>query len=94
MADITRVVDEGVKLGVSVVMIAGGEPLVKKGILDLPKRHPNIVFVMFTNGLLIKEQEMKQLKQTRNLVPVLSLEGNQILTTPEEARASILPSQR
>ncbi len=80
MTDITRVVDEGVKLGVSVVMIAGGEPLVKQGILDLPKRHPNIVFVMFTNGLLIKAQVLEQLKRTRNLVPVLSLEGDQVLT--------------
>jgi len=80
MDEINRLTDEAVTLGVSVIMLAGGEPLVKQGILDFPKKYPDIIFVMFTNGLLIDDLVINQLKHTKNLIPVLSLEGDQTLT--------------
>jgi MoaA/NifB/PqqE/SkfB family radical SAM enzyme len=52
---IDRIIGEAVDLGVAVVLIAGGEPLMKEGILELPKKYPSTLFVMFTNGLLIRE---------------------------------------
>lgn len=73
---IKSVLGEAVSLGVSVVMIAGGEPLMKKGILELPELCPDTLFVMFTNGLLLAAH--KQL--SKNLVPVISLEGGRQAT--------------
>jgi len=70
IAEIGRIVDEAETLGVAVVMLAGGEPLMKPGLLDLPKAHPGTLFVMFTNGLLLKNAEYPE-----NLIPVVSLEG-------------------
>ncbi len=52
--DIDRVISEAVDLGVAIIMIAGGEPLVKKGILDIMQKYDDTLFVMFTNGLMIK----------------------------------------
>lgn len=75
--DIERVVDEAVVLGVSVILIAGGEPLMKKGILNLPKKHKDILFVMFTNGLLLNETIIGQLRSMRNLIPIISIEGSE-----------------
>lgn len=76
IGEIRRVVDEAVRLGVAVIMLAGGEPLMKKGILELPESHPDTLFVMFTNGLLLGAQG----KLPLNLIPVVSLEGGQRLT--------------
>lgn len=78
--DIERVVDEAVALGVSVILIAGGEPLMKKGILNLPQKYKDILFVMFTNGLLLNGSIVKQLRSIRNLIPIISIEGNEETT--------------
>jgi MoaA/NifB/PqqE/SkfB family radical SAM enzyme len=80
MAQITRVVDEAAALGVSVVMIAGGEPFMKPDILELPKKYPQLLFVMFTNGLLLTGDTASAVGKLKNLVPVLSLEGGLLLT--------------
>jgi MoaA/NifB/PqqE/SkfB family radical SAM enzyme len=73
--EINRIVDESVSLGVSVIMIAGGEPLIKEGLLDIPEKHKNTVFVLFTNGLLLSDEKINRLKDIKNLIPILSLEG-------------------
>jgi MoaA/NifB/PqqE/SkfB family radical SAM enzyme len=80
MDDIQRIVGEAVRLGVCVVMLAGGEPLLKQGILDLPPAYPDTLFVMFTNGLLLDTSAAQAAARIRNLIPVLSLEGGQELT--------------
>jgi MoaA/NifB/PqqE/SkfB family radical SAM enzyme len=71
ISDIQRVIGESITLGVSVIMIAGGEPLLKEGIINLPEEHTDTLFVMFTNGLLLNPEK----KLPENLVPVLSIEG-------------------
>lgn len=68
---IRRVLGEAVELGVAVVMIAGGEPLMKQGITELPALHPDTLFVMFTNGLLLSLYK----DLPKNFVPVISIEG-------------------
>ncbi len=68
---IKGVLGEAVGLGVAVVMIAGGEPLMKQGITDLPAMHPGTLFVMFTNGLLLGLYK----DLPKNFVPVISIEG-------------------
>jgi MoaA/NifB/PqqE/SkfB family radical SAM enzyme len=78
--DISRVVEEAVHLGVCVVMIAGGEPLLKQGILSLPKAHPDTLFVMFTNGLLLDTSAIQAAAGARNFILVISLEGSKELT--------------
>lgn len=80
IVDIDRIIGEGKELGVGIVLIAGGEPLVKKGILDVVSKHSDVLFVMFTNGLLIDEQARKRIKKTKNLVAAFSLEGDETVT--------------
>ncbi|HEX3029491.1 MAG TPA: radical SAM protein, partial [Clostridia bacterium] len=76
--DINRIRDlfgEASELGISIILIAGGEPLVRKEILKAANEFPKIVFPIFTNGLLIDEDMIKQFKKQKNTVPVISLEG-------------------
>jgi len=46
------------ELGISFMVIAGGEPLVRQEILDITRDFPEIIFLVFTNGLLINEETL------------------------------------
>ena len=69
------VIAEAEAMGISIIMIAGGEPLTRPEILDITRDFPGIIFPMFTNGLLIGDGTISRLKKQRNVVPVISLEG-------------------
>lgn len=62
-------------LGISVILIAGGEPLTRMSILEITKVYPEIIFPVFTNGLLINDQVIGKFVRQRNVVPVISIEG-------------------
>ncbi len=80
IAEIKRIVREAVASGVGIIFLAGGEPLMKEQILDLPREHKDTLFVMFTNGLLIDEELMIEISKIRNLVPAFSIEGDEQTT--------------
>ena len=75
-----RLVDEAKQLGISFVVLAGGEPLMRPNILDISRKSPEIMFLMFTNGLLLNDQVLERMSSNKNIVPLLSLEGYQIDT--------------
>jgi MoaA/NifB/PqqE/SkfB family radical SAM enzyme len=57
------------------VYCAGGELLVRPEILTITKDFPESIFLLFTNGLLIDEELITRLKEQKNVVPVISIEG-------------------
>jgi MoaA/NifB/PqqE/SkfB family radical SAM enzyme len=79
-----RAMAEAKELGISFIVLGGGEPLMRKGILNIPAEYPEIMFLMFTNGLLINNDVLKKIEEKRNVVPLLSLEGYQ--TDTDERR--------
>jgi MoaA/NifB/PqqE/SkfB family radical SAM enzyme len=66
--------------GISFVLLAGGEPLLRLDVLDKAAGHEGIVFPIFTNGTLLDRDAIHMLNDHRNLVPVISLEGGQFAT--------------
>lgn len=62
-------------LGIAIVMLAGGEPLVRPELLEIAAGFRDVVFPVFTNGLLIDEPFIARLRRQPNLIPVLSVEG-------------------
>lgn len=75
-AILASVVDQAAELGVSIIVIAGGEPLVRQDeILRMAKAHATLLFPLFTNGLLIDETMAGAIAKCRNIVPVISFEG-------------------
>jgi MoaA/NifB/PqqE/SkfB family radical SAM enzyme len=73
---LASVVDQAAELGVSIIVIAGGEPLVRQEeIFRMAEAHPSTLFPLFTNGLLIDETMAGRIAQCRNIVPVISFEG-------------------
>jgi len=61
--------------GVSFILLAGGEPLTRRDIIETAAGFPNIVFPVFTNGTMIDDGYMKLFEKHRNIIPVFSIEG-------------------
>lgn len=70
-----EIFNEARTLGISVILIAGGEPFTRREFLNLTKMFPDIIFPVFTNGLLLNEELIKELKNQKNTVPIISIEG-------------------
>ena len=62
------------------MLIAGGEPLLREGLLDLTAQTPEILFLLFTNATLLDDAVVEKLKSQPHVVPILSLEGDQAFT--------------
>lgn len=73
--EIRRMMHEAKELGISFFVLAGGEPLIRPEILHITEDYPEILFLMFTNGLLIDEPVLERLSHQKNLIPLVSLEG-------------------
>jgi MoaA/NifB/PqqE/SkfB family radical SAM enzyme len=74
------IVEEADELGISFFVIAGGEPLTRPEIVDIARNHPRVIFLLITNGLLLDDELIAKLTRLHNVVPVLSIEGNQVET--------------
>lgn len=71
---------EADELGISFILLAGGEPLLRKGVIEAAGRVKNILFPVFTNGTFIGKDYLDLFERNRNLVPVISIEGDRDTT--------------
>lgn len=62
-------------MGINFSLIAGGEPFMRKDILEKIAEVKDMIFPIFTNGTLIGTSYMKFLKDNLNMVPIISIEG-------------------
>jgi len=65
--------------GIPLVVFSGGEPLAYrsegKGVLDVVEKHPDCMYLMFTNGTLIDQQTAARMARLKTLTPAVSVEG-------------------
>ncbi len=67
--------DEAENLGVSFILLAGGEPLERMDVVGRAAETGSMVFPIFTNGCAIDEAMADYFAAHRNLIPLISLEG-------------------
>jgi MoaA/NifB/PqqE/SkfB family radical SAM enzyme len=63
------------EVGTSVCLISGGEPFLRTDLPSLMLQHPELLFIVFTNGSQITAPLARQLRESRNVIPTLSIEG-------------------
>jgi MoaA/NifB/PqqE/SkfB family radical SAM enzyme len=68
--------EEAKEMGVSFILLAGGEPFMRKEVLEKASKVKDIMFPIFTNGTMLGEEYINLLDKNRNLVPMLSIEGD------------------
>ena len=75
-----RIFSEARELGVSFILLAGGEPLLRYDVLRAAANYREILFPVFTNGTCLSERYLSLLDGSRNLLPVISVEGGRAET--------------
>ena len=75
-----RIFREADDMGISFILLAGGEPLRRRDVIEAAGERPNILFPIFTNGTLVDDGYLGLFDRCRNLLPVMSIEGNQEAT--------------
>lgn len=65
------------ELGISFILLAGGEPLMRYDVIEKAGNRQDILFPIFTNGTLINDTYIRMFKKRRNLIPVFSIEGTE-----------------
>ena len=75
-----RIFREADELGISFILLAGGEPMIRRDIIEAAGRMQNIIFPVFTNGTFVDARYFKLFDSCRNLIPVLSIEGGREVT--------------
>jgi|SRR5271157_2007937 len=79
-AGLRSVLQQASDLGISIVLLVGGEPLTRPELFNVTKDFPDMVFTLFTNGTLIDEAVIKQFKAQKHVIPILSMEGHERIT--------------
>lgn len=67
---------EAKELGIPFILLIGGEPLMRREVIEKAAQVKEIAFPIFTNGTMIQEEYIELLDKNRNLVPMLSIEGD------------------
>jgi len=75
-----RIFEEADELGISFILLAGGEPLLRRDVIEAAGKRPNILFPIFTNGTFMDEQYFDLFDKRRNLIPIMSIEGEKEIT--------------
>ncbi|MFB3880251.1 MAG: radical SAM/SPASM domain-containing protein [Armatimonadota bacterium] len=70
-----RVVEEGKEMGVYFYTISGGEPFMRRDLLDLYEKHSDCVFHVYTNGTCFDDATIARLQKCGNVAPAFSVEG-------------------
>lgn len=79
-AEWLRIFEEADDLGISFILLAGGEPMLRRGVIEAAAKKQNILFPIFTNGTFMDERYFELFDKNRNLIPIMSIEGERDLT--------------
>ena len=75
-----KIIREARELGVFAFIIAGGEPFLLPNLLKISEEFKDRLFLIFTNGTILKSQDIEKLKGLKNTIIMVSIEGDQDLT--------------
>lgn len=70
-----RLVEEARNLAMHFMVISGGEPFLRRDLFTLFEKHPDVAFLVYTNGTRIDADVAKRLAELGNVAPAISVEG-------------------
>ena len=71
-----QIFNEAKEIGISFGLLLGGEPLTRREVIEKASAVKEMVFPIFTNGTLFDKSYINLFNKSRNLVPIISIEGN------------------
>ena len=73
--EVESIINQGEEIGSRVFVMLGGEPFVWRPLLDVIERHPQSVFMVFTNATMINDRVADRIVELGNVCPTISIEG-------------------
>lgn len=87
---LNRTVNEAKAMGNSFFGILGGEPFMHADLLEFLGQHQDCYFQVFTNGHFISKDVARELRRLGNVTPLISVEGNEIVSDERRGRLNVL----
>ncbi len=75
-----RIIREASDAGVFGFVIAGGEPFLFPGLIDMCRDFSDRLFMIFTNGTVLKDSDMEKIRKSTNILVFVSVEGSEEVT--------------
>ncbi len=76
-----RILTEAEELGIYFVVVSGGEPYMRRDLLDMMEKHNGMLFMTYTNSTIIYNKKLApRLAEMGNVMPAISVEGFQAET--------------
>ena len=72
---IHRVLSQAKEMGISLVVVLGGEPFLRRDLFRVYEAHPDMAFHVFTHGGFLDEDTVERVALLGNVMPAISLEG-------------------
>lgn len=72
---VDRIIEEAKEIGIHFIVVSGGEPFVRKDLLDIYEKHSDVGFQIYTHGGLLDEETVQRLAELGNVMPCISIEG-------------------
>jgi MoaA/NifB/PqqE/SkfB family radical SAM enzyme len=84
-----RLIGEAKEMGNVFFGIVGGEPFMHPGLLEILEANRDCYFQIFTNGQFITDEVAKELRRLGNATPLISVEGNEIISDERRGRKGV-----
>ena len=84
-----KLVREAKAMGNVFFGVVGGEPFMHPHLIEMLAAHPDCYFQVFTNGQFITDAKAKELRRLGNVTPLISVEGNEIVSDERRGRAGV-----
>ena len=75
-----KIFEEADELGISFVLLAGGEPMLRRDVIEAAGKKQSILFPILTNGTFLNDRYYELFDRCRNIIPIMSIEGERELT--------------
>lgn len=79
-SDWQEIFNQSRDLGINFIVLAGGEPFLREDVILKATDFPEILFPVFTNGTMLNDSYFDLIDRNRNIIPILSIEGNEEIT--------------
>ena len=74
-SELDTLLHEATELGVLAIVVTGGEPFLRKDLIELMEKHKRLLFIAITNGSKITLELAKRIAESGNIIQLVSIEG-------------------
>ena len=73
--EVDDIIEQAKEIGMQFVVFSGGEPYAWKPLLDICRKHDDVMFQTFTSGLFFNDEMVDRITKLGNVFPAISCEG-------------------